>query len=149
MVFAGQLFLRLISSKLLSAHTKTKDETRYWWARGLKRLWSGQFSYSRKEVSKGRQGQYESGSLKMTHSFLGKRSFVQATPVATKLWIVSQEQTSYPSFPAPVQLFPVWNWLLTFGLITVLWTDACVVPGDLFFRFLKLCHTVLKLYTLF
>lgn len=42
---AGQLFLRLISSKLLSAHTNTRQ----WWD---KTLWSGQFFYSGKEVSK-------------------------------------------------------------------------------------------------
>lgn len=53
----------------------------------------------------------------MTHSFLSKGSFVQATPDATRLWIVSQEQNPYPPFPVPVQLFPVWNWLLSFGLI--------------------------------
>lgn len=68
----------------------------------------------------------------MTHGFLGRRSFVQTTPVATRLWIVSQEQDPYPPFPAPVQLFPVWNWLLSFGLIKV-FVKVHVVPRNLFY----------------
>lgn len=51
---------------------------------------------------------------------VGIPSFVQANPVAIRLWIVSQEQDPNPSpLPALVQLFPVWNWLLGFGLIKV------------------------------
>lgn len=111
----------------LCTHKKNKDETRQWQAHGIKSLWSGQFSHRRKEVSKWRPRQKEFGGLKMTHSFLGRHSFVQATPVATRLWIVSQEQDPYPPFPASVQLFPVWNWLLSFWTYQsfVNWGQCC------------------------
>lgn len=85
-----------------------------------KRLWSGRFHYSRKWVDKWRLRQWDFGGLKMSLFVVGIPSFVQATPVAIRLWIVSQEQDPNPPFPALVQLFPVWNWLLSFGLIKVL-----------------------------
>lgn len=146
MVFAGQLFLRLISSKLFSAHTQIKQG----WGqtstdtcdkkKALKR--TVRLMVGRKSVN-GDQDNKILGVWRWPTVFLGRRSFVQATPVATRLWIVSQERHPYPPFPAPVQLFPVWNWLLSFGLIRVLWTEANVVP-----RVLKLCNAVLKLNTL-
>lgn len=147
MVFAGQLFLQLISSKLLSAHTHTnKDETRLWLARGIKRLWSGQWDSLAIEGRKSVNGDQEDKSLEVWR--WPNVSFVQATPVATRLWIGSQEQDPYSPFPVPVQLFPVWNWLLSFRLIKVLSTEASVVPRKVFWL-LKLCNMVLKLNTLF
>lgn len=66
------------------------------WHLGMKRLWSGRLGNSGKEVSKSDQDDKEvekqgMRGLKMTPSFLGERSFVQAIPVATRLWVVSQE----------------------------------------------------------
>lgn len=85
-----------------------------------KRLWSGKFHYGRKWVDKWRPRQRHLGGLKMSLFVVGIPSFVQATPVAIRLWIVSQEQDLNPSpLPALVQLFPVWNWLLGFGRIKV------------------------------
>lgn len=104
--------------------------------------WTVRLMVGRKSVN-GDQDNKILGVWRWPTVFLGRRSFVQATPVATRLWIVSQERHPYPPFPAPVQLFPVWNWLLSFGLIRVLWTEATVVS-----RVLKLCNAVLKLNTL-
>lgn len=137
MVLVGQLFLRLISSKLFSAHThkhqklhrQDKTLVNLQSQKKEKRLWSGKFHYSRKWVDKWRPRQRDLGGLKMSLFVVGIPSFVRATPVAIRLWIVSQEQDLNPSpLPALVQLFPVWNWLLGFGGIKVFASrDQCYI----------------------
>lgn len=100
MALAAQLFLRLISSKQLSAHIHThiNGETRQCHSRGRKKLWSGQCNHSRKEVGKQRPELHNSAVLKLIYTFLSIWPFVQTTRVTRRLWIVYQDHDPFPHF---------------------------------------------------
>lgn len=90
MVLAGQVFLRLISSKQLSAYTHThtngedKQDNVIPVAKRNLEVDSATIA-GRKSVNREQEYGYNPADLKMIHTFWGMRSFVQTTCVTARL----------------------------------------------------------------